>query len=240
MYPTTNVLHRVFKIQITVNDNDEEIVTSGGTMFVIDIDNRQYLITARHIAEHVDSRVQFQVWHNMKWNSIPVRVVGHGRGDVDVSVLDSNISLIPTEHRFSLPVGLDGIVLGQEMMFLGFPTGYDVFATASLNTGFPLALVKYARLSAIPRQGYPIWLDGHNNEGFSGSPLCFVRNGESEVRVAGVISAYQHIPKPVFTPHGYETGLFHRENMGLALAWDIQHCIDIITENPIGLELTGL
>ncbi len=42
---------------------------------------------------------------------------------------------------------------------------------------------------------------------------------------------------PIFTQHGYETGLFHRENMGLALAWDIQRCIDIINQNPIGLEL---
>ena len=96
--------------------------------------------------------------------------------------------------------------------------GYDVLTSAYLDTGFPIPVVKYARMSAMSGPDYPIWLDGHNNEGFSGSPVCFVREGESDVRVAGVISAYQHIPKPVFTPHGYETGLFHRENMGLALA----------------------
>ena len=239
MYPTTNILHRVFKIQLIINNDGEETVVSGGTMFVIDIDNRQYLITARHIAEHIDSRVQFQIWHNTKWNSIPVRVIRHGRGDVDVSVLDSSVNLIPDGYRFPVPVGMGGVLLGQEMMFLGFPLGYDVVTSAYLATGFPIPLVKYARLSAIPVRGYPMWLDGHNNEGFSGSPICFVRNGESEVRVAGVISAYKPIPKPVFTPHGHATGLFHRENMGLALAWDIQHCIDIINENPIGLELSS-
>ncbi len=237
MYPTANILHRVFKIRLIVNDNGENIDVSGGAMFVIDVDSRQYLVTARHIAERIDSRVQVQVWHNMEWNSIPVRIVGHGGGDVDVSVLDSSISLVPTEYRFPAPIGLDGIILGQEMMFLGFPTGYDVLTTASLDTGFPIPLVKYARLSPMPGQNYPMWLDGHNNEGFSGSPLCFTRDGESDVRVAGVLSAYQQIPKPVFTQDGYETGLFHQENMGLALAWDIQHCIDIINQNPIGLEL---
>ena len=241
MYPTANILHRVFKIRLIVNDNGENIDVSGGTMFVIDVDNRQYLITARHIAENIDSRVQLQVWHNQGWNSIPVRIVGHGGGDVDVSVLDSNISLVPDEYRrLPAPVGLDGIILGQEVMFLGFPIGYDVLTTVSFDTGFPIPLVKYARLSAIPRLGFPMWLDGHNNEGFSGSPVCFVRNGESDVRVAGIISAYQHIPKPVFSQDGYETGFFHQENMGLALAWDIQYCIDIIKQNPIGLEVPGL
>lgn len=240
MYLIANILHRVFKTRLITNDNGDDTIVSGGTMSVIDVDNRQYLVTARHIAEHIDSRVQVQVWRNQGWNSIPVRIVGHGGGDVDVSVLDSNISLIPTEHRFSLPVGLDGIILGQEMMFLGFPTGYDVLTSAYSATGFPMPLVKYARMSAMSGPDYPIWLDGHNNEGFSGSPVCFVRNGESDVRVAGVISAYQHIPKPVFTQDGYETGLFHQENMGLALAWDIQRCIDIINQNPIGLEFSSL
>ena len=70
MYPTTNILHRVFKLQLIVNDDEgEEIIISGGTMFVIDVDNRQYLITARHIAERIDSRVQVQVWRNKGWNS---------------------------------------------------------------------------------------------------------------------------------------------------------------------------
>lgn len=150
MYPTANILHRVFKIRLIVNDNGEDIEVSGGTMFVIDVDNHQYLVTARHIAEHIDSRVQVQVWHNLKWNSIPVRIVGHGGGNVDISVLDSYISLIPAEYRFLVPLGLDGIILGQETMFLGFPTGYEALTSVSLDTGFPIPLVKYARLSAIP------------------------------------------------------------------------------------------
>ena len=170
-YPTTNVLHRVFKLQLIVNDDEgEEIIISGGTMFVIDVDNRQYLITARHIAERIDSRVQVQVWRNKGWNSIPVRIVGHGGGDVDVSVLDSSVSLIPDGHRFSLPVGLDGIVLGQEMMFLGFPTGYDVLVSAYLDTGFPMPLVNTLDCPLCRDRIIPCGSTGITTKGFQVLP----------------------------------------------------------------------
>ena len=58
MFPTDSILLRVFKIRLIVNNNGENIDVSGGTMFVIEVDNRQYLVTARHIAEHIDSHVQ--------------------------------------------------------------------------------------------------------------------------------------------------------------------------------------
>lgn len=147
--------------------------------------------------------------------------------------------MIALEHRFNLPISSGQIVLGQEMMFLGFPIGYDVSTTHLLPTGYPMPLVKYARLSAFGLSGYPMWFDGHNNQGFSGSPICFVRNGDSsgEVRVARVVAAYKPVNLPVYTPHGHETGLYHQENMGLGLAWDIQYCLEIINQNPIGLQL---
>lgn len=237
MYPTTNILHRVFKVRVIVGTGNEMRVLSGGTMFVIDVDYRQYLVTARHVAMHINSAVQVQVWRNGSWNSIPVRIVGHGEGDVDVSVLDANISLVPAESRFHLPTGSEGIILGQETMFLGFPNGYEVSKTLLLHSGFPMPLVKYARLAAMPQRDFPMWIDGHNNQGFSGGPLCFIRNGETDVRVAGVVVAYQYITRPVIYPDGSETEFLYQENMGLGLAWDIEHCTEIIDRNPIGLEL---
>ena len=239
MYPTTSILHRVFSLRVVIIVENEAEILSGGTMFVIDVDSRQYLITARHIARYISSNTQVQVWRDGRWNDIPIRIIGHGTGDIDISVLDSSLNMIPLEYRFTLPTGLGQIALGQEMMFLGFPIGYDLSTTHLLPTSYPIPLVKYARLSAMGLSGYPMWFDGHSNQGFSGAPICFVRDGDSdsEVRVAGVVTAYKPVNLPVYTPDGYETGLYHQENMGLGLAWDIQHCLDIIDQNPIGLEL---
>ena len=102
---------------------------------------------------------------------------------------------------------------------------------------FRCPLVKYARLAAMPQLGFPMWIDGHNNQGFSGGPLCFIRSGEEDVRVAGVVVAYQFITRPVIYSDGRETDFVYQENMGLGLAWDILHCMEIIDRNPIGLEL---
>ncbi len=239
LYPTYGILHRIFDIRIITIAGDESILSSG-TVFAIEVDSRQYLITARHIAQNIASNTQVQLWHNGSWNSIPIRIVGHGGGNVDVSVLASTIPLVPVEyqqHQHSPVLDLGGIILGQKTMFLGFPSGYDPSTAYLLSTGFPMPLVKYAHLSAISTYDYPIWLDGHNNEGFSGSPLCFIDNDTNKMHIAGVISAYQHIPKPVFSLDGRETGLYHLENMGLGLAWDIRHCLDIMHQNPIGLQM---
>ncbi|MCY4651562.1 MAG: hypothetical protein OXC95_00185 [Dehalococcoidia bacterium] len=237
MYPTTEVLHRIFNIRVSAVIGNREEVLSSGTMFAIELNSRQYLITARHIAEHIARDTLVKVWRNGDWYSIPTSVVGHGEGIVDVSVLAPAVGLVPVEYHHLPSLGMGGVILGQEMMFLGFPSGYDVSKTHLLSTGFPIPLVKYARLSGMGIQGYPMWLDGHNNEGFSGSPICFVKQDTNEMRIAGVIAAYQQVPKPVLTPHGHDTGLRHWENMGLGLAWDIQYCVDIINQNPIGLEL---
>ena len=237
LYPITDILYRVFKIQVVAITGSGEEFLSGGTAFAIDTGNREYIVTARHIARHIARNTRVQVWRTGKWDSIPVNIVGHGRGDVDISVLASTAGMIPNDARYPLPTGAGGLLLGQEMMFLGFPHGYDVTTTHLLRTGYPVPAVKYARLSVLPRRNFPMWLDGHNNEGFSGAPLCFKERGKDNLRIAGVVSAYRRIKKPVYDALDRQTGMYHKENMGFGLAWSIQHCMDIISENPIGLEL---
>ena len=231
MYPTTNIYYRVFNFRVT---NNSEIL-SGGTMFAIDVDSCQYFVTARHIAKHIGSS-GIQVMRDNQWVSYPAIVVGHGNGNVDVSVIALSDWLIPDGSRFPLPMGMDGAIVGQEMMFLGFPGVYDPSMGLSLHHGFPLPLVKYARLSGLHTPDHPMWLDGHNNRGFSGSPLCFAPNRPNELVVAGVVSAYQPSVEPVVSSGGEATGLYLRENTGLMLAWDIRYCLDIISNNPIGLK----
>ena len=234
MYPTSNIFYRVFNLRVT----DGFTVSSGGTMFAVDVDDRQYFVTARHIGKHIGSS-GIQVMSENQWVPHPATVVGHGKGKVDVTVITSPDPLIPGENRFPLPLGSAGIKIGEEMMFLGFPAVYDPSMGFSMHHGFPLPLTKYARLSNLPQREQPMWLDGHNNRGFSGAPLCFAPSGNNDLVVAGVVCAYKPSTEEVVSGNGEPAGLYVQENTGFILAWDIRHCVEIIHSNPIGFELIG-
>ena len=104
MYPTTNILFRVFNVRVIDNAGQ---VLSGGTMFAIDLNSRQYFVTARHIAEHMMGR-QVEVMRHGIWNPYDVEIVGHGGGGVDVSVITLPDHLIPKDSRFPLPATFYG------------------------------------------------------------------------------------------------------------------------------------
>ena len=229
MYPNTNILHRIFNVRVA----NHTTVLSVGTAFVVDEDNREYLVTARHMAEPLGSGV-LQVLGVDGWVTHSEEAVGHGSQSVDVSVIALARTIVPENGRFPVAFGMGGMIYGHEVLFLGFPTGYDPNSVPRLASGSPLPLVKYARMSSLPLKGFPMWLDGHNNPGFSGSPLCFVPSKSGELSVAGVVTAYQYLREPVYAKGDSETDLYVHANMGLIQAWDIQHALDLIHKNPVG------
>ena len=112
-----------------------------------------------------------------------------------------------------------------------------------LNREFPFPLVKSGVLSGLgERQPITeIWVDDHNNPGFSGGPLVFMPNNErfqsnGVYRVAGVISAYQISQLPVYNALGHQIGMIP-ENSGILLAYNIKFAVDMIDANPIGCKL---
>ena len=113
-----------------------------------------------------------------------------------------------------------------------------------MNRDFPFPLVKSGVLSGMePGDAPKIWVDGHNNPGFSGGPLVFIPPEEQFMkgrayRVAGVISAYRLSVLPVYNQQGQQIGLFP-ENSGIVVAYGIQPALDLINSNPIGYELKG-
>lgn len=220
---TANVIHRVFRIAVAERT---------GTAFAIDIDGRQYLITARHVADSLSGPSQIQVFRQGAWSALPVSVIGHAPGDVDVSVLAPSRRLTPT-NNLPLPANSRGMVYGQDSYFLGFP--YNVLTRYILGgDGFPLPLVKRATVSAMDRGVF--LLDGHNNPGFSGGPVVFTLPNQADFRVAAVISGFQAVEEPVLHG-GEETDLTYRYNTGIIVAHDVGAAIEIIGANPVGFEL---
>lgn len=215
---TANFIHRTFRIRCG---------NAVGTAFTIDVDDRQYLVTARHVLSQFDQH-GVQIMGNGEWMPVPFQLVGHGPRDVDISVLAASTILTPA----GLPVepSSAGATYGQDLYFLGFPyhfLGNIVFT----ERGYPLPFVKRATLSCFDADVY--LLDGHNNPGFSGGPVVFGTPGVAPSNIAAVISGYKYVPEPVFAPGG-ETGLMYKYNTGIIVSHKIEDAVSLIRARPIG------
>jgi len=223
---TANVIHRTFHIQVG---------DSVGTCFTIDVNGKQYLVTAKHVVKDLNDTCIIKVFHENQWKDIQVTVVGHCDDGIDISVLAAQQQLSPT---LSLEPTSDGMVYGQDVYFLGFPYGMtgDVGA---LNREFPLPFVKKAIISCLHTTGDGVhitFLDGHNNPGFSGGPVVFKKPNQTEFKVTSVISGFKYTEEPIYQG-GDEVPLAYKYNTGIIISYGIEHAIDVIEANPVGYEL---
>lgn len=227
---TSNVLTRVFKI----SDGESE-----GTAFTIEVDKKQYLVTAKHVISNF-SGGSLQLYHSDKWTNIKFELVGHSEY-TDVSVLAADKQLSP---EFELPTTSEHIVLGQPVYFLGFPFDHVPSVPDNLNGGYPVALIKGGTLSALVVDDdiSTLLIDGNNNPGLSGGPVVFIKNGrppyiDSNFCVGGIISGYQAEKKAVQDENSAITGHYIHENSGIVFAYNIKHALELINKNPIGYRL---
>ncbi|MXW23785.1 MAG: trypsin-like peptidase domain-containing protein [Chloroflexi bacterium] len=220
---TANVIYRVFRLRIG---------DTTGTGFAIEAGGREYLVTARHIAEPVDRKDTIHLFENGDWRALGVSLVGHAPRDIDISVLAASTRLTP-ERSLPLPATSEGLIYGQDAFFLGFPHGLSDLVLG--DTGRPVPLVKRATVSSL--QGEPFLLDGHNNPGFSGGPVVFQIPGSREFRVAAVIQGYRPAREPIYLDDGTETDLYLRGNTGIIFAYNISAAVELAESNPIGLAL---
>lgn len=209
-----------------------------GTCFTIDIGRRQYIVTAKHVVDSITDSVE--ILRDGTYKEIPISVIGHGNGDIDISVLTTNSQLSPTHP---LPASSEGIVLAQDVYFLGFPYGLanSIENIQTINRGFPVPLVKKGIVSAFYDENdtTKFLLDAHNNPGFSGGPVVFRRPEDSytgELKVAAVISSYRYALEPVYQ-NDVQTTLTYKYNTGIVFATGISHAVDLIMNNPVGYKL---
>lgn len=216
---TANFIQRTFRIKCG---------SSVGTGFTIDVDGKQYLITAKHVVEGFGTTTPIEVFGSGVWTVVDANLVAHGDNNCDVTVIapmavmsPPNIPVVPSSA---------GLTYGQDVYFLGFP--YGVMSRVIIGSaGYPLPLVKKAILSAFA--GDKCLLDGHNNPGFSGGPVLFGQNGGVPQNIAAIVSGYR-FEKESVRQDGDETDLTFRYNTGIMITYRIDIALGMIQANPIG------
>src|SRR6266849_7198230 len=145
----------------------------SGTGFTIDVDGRQYLITARHILQQSPVPSEVFVLRGSEWIKLPFRAVVVEPAKVDIAVL-----ALPQPISAAGPVrvGVAGRFLSQEVFFLGYPFGLTVDGRA-LNNGFPFPLAKHGIIAGLSFGDDPYIIDAINNPGFSGGPVMRMDSG---------------------------------------------------------------
>jgi hypothetical protein len=209
--PTGEALQHTMLIQTAL---------ARGTVFSIDVDNREYWITAKHMFTGARQPVGEITEHTVKvallnpgseaqqWLPQTFTVIDPGK-DIDIVVLAAEKIILPiTSH---LNAGNVGVPIGGDCTFLGFPYGggWKTLVQGAGGKSEPewFPYVKHCTVSgqlhddASPldkNSGGVIWvLDGINNEGFSGGPVLM--NTGTAQQVFAVISGYKTEPSEVLT-----------------------------------------
>lgn len=211
---TTNVLQRTFQISYGKD---------MGTGFTIDIDDKQYLVTARHVVSGIQQEDTIRIFHDHTWKNLKVETAWISQSKEDIAILIPEVQLSPN-HPLEPSSG--GLILGQDVYFCGYPYGLKMEVGYEFNRGFPLPLVKRGTVSSMAPG--PLLIDGINNPGFSGGPVVFSEPGSKEFKVAGVISGYRVDYDPVLLK-GKDIGLEYGYNTGLIVAYELKNGTDYIT-----------
>ncbi len=225
----SNALQRTFRMRY---------LADTATCFTIDVDGKQYIVTARHALPGVGQSVTIQLQHEGVWKDLSCEVVGIAPDEIDIVVLAPPHPISPSHP---LPPTTKDMFLSQDAYFLGFPYGLHA-EVGGLNADFPLPLVKKACVSMLalfPGKTRYLLLDGHNNPGFSGGPVVFSPHGNpNDVRVAAVVSGYKFVWDKVFI-EDKETDLAVKYNTGIIVAYAIDYALELIQARPIGAPVVG-
>lgn len=223
---TANVYNRVFFIK----------ALEYGTAFAIDYENKQYLITAKHLIDPT-AQASVRFFFDKKWMEIPATLLGLGAGEIDIAVF--RVQALLCSRELELPASSKGMVIGQDVYFLGYP--YKMWTDGGdAMLGRPCPFIKKGTLSSafVSDDGVPrIYIDAINNEGFSGGPIVFHTHGKNDFRIAGVVSKFKIEFEKVIDPEGEHTEMTVAYNTGFLIGYEISNAIEIIKQNPDGLPI---
>jgi len=198
-----------------------------GSAFTIEINEQQYIITARHIVENIREEDNIFIYYDLGWNDLKVKTISFDDPKFDVIVLVPDFQITPkTDIKFTM----DGLCIGQDIYFLGFPFGLKT-EVGELNSNFPLPFVKKGTCSAIDstdKEFKKIWIDGFSNPGFSGGPIVFKDYSSGNFKIAGLLKGHLSEKVDIYSNNNIDTNDFVEINSGIILGISINSIIDRI------------
>ena len=216
------IIRRVIRINFS---------NSLGTCFTIESHGEQFLVTAKHLFENAGypdfASIQLLLGASYQTFEVYIRYPAEQQVDIAVMKFKNAQFLTPVYPNVN---STEGLVLGQDVFFVGFPYEYDRILGMCPNGNTLIPLVKKACMSAMLQDGKgTLLLDGINNPGFSGSPVCFKRIGSQSITMSifGVVSSYRFFILSLFDRAGKQTNYFVKENTGIIIVSDIKHAIQI-------------
>jgi trypsin-like peptidase len=225
--PTSNVIYRVLRLKTAA---------STGSAFTIEVEGRQYLITARHNLKGFGDEGEIDLWIEGRWSRVRARAIYPAKEIVDVAALDLGR---PITITLPLEPTSGGLTLGQQVYFLGYPYGLSTAGFVPVPPGFgEIPFLKSGIVSAIDSrdpEANVLYLDGQNNPGFSGGPIVFWHAESRRFRVAGVVRGYRNEALPVLKRKNLDdpaapayNDLYTRANSGIVVGYDIRHIVAAI------------
>ncbi|WP_065757723.1 S1 family peptidase [Pseudomonas defluvii] len=223
---TANIYNRVFFIK----------AADYGTAFAIDHGGKQYLVTAKHLI-NAEKQETIKFFFDRRWVDMPVELIGLCRGETDIAVFRANQILCTGD--LPLEPSSDGVVISQDVFFVGYPYKMWTDAGKAMN-GRPCPFVKKGILSSsfVGDDGIPrLYVDALNNPGFSGGPIVFQPPGKTEYKIAGVVSKFRIEFERVIDQSGDHIEMTVAYNTGFLMGYDISKAIEVIERNPNGFPI---
>lgn len=219
----SEIIQRVLRIRYS---------NSAASAFTLEYNGIQFVITAKHVFEskNYPTSAVIEVLLDGVYESIPVDIKYPADVRIDIAVLKTNPYRTLTKF-FGNKCTTEGLVYGQDVYFLGYPYNYDSLLVSYPGSKSPAPFVKKACMSGMLSPSPSIlFLDGHNNPGFSGGPVCFKRGGDKLFSIAGVVSGYRYDEAPLFDKDNHQTNFYIKENTGIINVSDISFAVNIAKE----------
>lgn len=217
------ILNRVFRI---------ECGGGPGTAFTMECNHSQFLVTAKHMFGKLGFPKEGMIrllTNAGEYTTYEVDIKYPADPKVDIAVMKCKdhrqiSQAYPNRNTSS------ELAFGQDAFFLGFPYEYDELLVSFPDSKRPVPFIKKACFSGRFNDGHSCMVfDGHNNEGFSGGPVCYKSIGtpDGTMAIAAVISGYRYEKQFVFNENGRRTGSYVESNTGIIFAYDIREAVNV-------------
>jgi len=219
--PGTKVLRRTFLIQTD---------TLGGTCFTIIYQQREFVITARHLFKKnlkSGGKTEITLLIGRELKSITATFHKSRNDSLDIAVLTLPLLThnVDSYHYEGTPL------FGQDVYFIGYPSfNGTLFLTDDKKESY-FPIIKKAILSGSVRISNDVsyfLLDGHNNPGFSGGPVIFYNYETKQNELLGIISGY-YLQENALKDKSLNSKQI-MENSGIIQGYYINDAINIIKD----------